>query len=185
MMRCLHSHWHRVGASFISQRKAWVLPSISYAHRQFSSKPRSFIDKAAAEGVQSLVGEFYASTEGCFDQCMRALEIESVNEEAGLVVCSLVVGKELENSFRSLHGGAISTLVDIGGTLAILSKDSTKPGVSVELNVSFCSAAPAGSKVKVEGRLLKLGRTLAFTEVVLYDSQTSKIIATGRHTKFV
>ena len=60
-------------------------------------------------------------------------------------------------------------------------------GVSVELSVSFLSAAPAGATIFVEGRVLKTGKRLGFTTVDIFrhDAATGKRIdvATGRHTK--
>ncbi len=51
--------------------------------------------------------------------------------------------------------------------MALLSVDSSKPGVSVDLNVSFIAAAQKGQTLTIEGRVLKLGRSLGFTEVTL------------------
>ena len=64
-----------------------------------------------------------------------------------------------------------------------LTLDENRAGVSVDLNVSFCAAAQAGSELQVEGRVLKMGRKLAFTEVEITDKESGKLIATGRHTK--
>ena len=183
-MRHVHGRVFRAATTFLERRSRITALHCAQHRRLCSKRPRSFIDKAANFGTDSLLGDFHTSGHG-FDQCMRGLKVDRIDSDKGEVFCSVVVGEELENSFKSLHGGAVSTLVDICGTLAILSKDKTKPGVSVELNVSFCSAAKAGSKVAIEGKLLKLGRNLAFTEVVLYDYDTRKVIATGRHTKFV
>lgn len=109
--------------------------------------------------------------------------------------------------------------VDVLGTMALLAQDSSRPGVSVEINVTYMSAAKVsyqcsdhlfselsfltrfherkyykldaslivlaqvGSDIAVEGSVLKLGRSLGFTEVRLSDTMTGKLIAVGRHTK--
>ena len=71
--------------------------------------------------------------------------------------------------------------------MALLSEAPTRPGVSVDLNVSFMRAAKRDSYLTIEGRLLKVGKALAFTEVDLYerreDGSRGKLIASGRHTK--
>ena len=71
--------------------------------------------------------------------------------ECTLTVCHsstlTLLSKALENAYNTLHGGAICTIVDVVGTMAILSLDVTKPGVSVDLNVSFVSAAKSGEQV--------------------------------------
>ncbi len=59
-----------------------------------------------------------------------------------------------------------------------------RPGVTTDLNVGYISAAPLGSTVTVEGRALKVGRTLAFVEVTLKSAE-GKLLAQGRMTKFM
>ena len=54
------------------------------------------------------------------------------------------VGLAHVNGYGALHGGAISTIVDVVGTLALLSKDPSRAGVSIEMNQSFCAAAFLG-----------------------------------------
>ena len=50
------------------------------------------------------------------------------------------------------------------------------------LQVNFLSPAKLGETVMLEGHLLKMGRSLAFTQVNLLHEDGS-MIATGRHTK--
>jgi acyl-coenzyme A thioesterase 13 len=76
---------------------------------------------------------------------MEAGGMECVELGDGLAVCSLTVTESLANSYGTLHGGAISTIVDVLGTMALLSKDATRAGVSLEMNQSFCSAAKIGA----------------------------------------
>ena len=70
-------------------------------------------------------------------------------------------------------------------SFTVLSRDPARPGVSVDINVSYLSAVPAGSTLFIEGQCPKLGRRLAFTEVRLYlgASAEGKLVALGRHTK--
>eukprot|EP00619_Florenciella_sp_RCC1007_P015151 CAMPEP_0205909462 /NCGR_PEP_ID=MMETSP1325-20131115/3890_1 /ASSEMBLY_ACC=CAM_ASM_000708 /TAXON_ID=236786 /ORGANISM="Florenciella sp., Strain RCC1007" /LENGTH=122 /DNA_ID=CAMNT_0053275753 /DNA_START=1 /DNA_END=369 /DNA_ORIENTATION=- len=117
---------------------------------------------------------------GKFDSALRNLTVTSI--DTGMVRATLPVTSEVENAYGTLHGGAISTIVDVVGTMAIMSKDPTKPGVSVELGTSYASAAKSGTMVTIEGRLLKLGGKLAFTQVDIFR-EDGKIVATGRHTK--
>ncbi len=63
-----------------------------------------------------------------------------------------------------LHGGCTALLVDVVGTLALLSMDATRPGVSVEMNQSFLRSAGTGERLLIEGRVLKAGKKLGFTE---------------------
>ncbi|KAJ2767316.1 hypothetical protein IWQ56_003381, partial [Coemansia nantahalensis] len=56
-------------------------------------------------------------------------------------------------------------------------------GVSTDLSVSFLAPSGEGATVSFDARVLKLGRTLAYTQVDIHSGDT--LIATGRHTKFV
>ena len=85
-----------------------------------------------------------------------------------------------------MHGGAIATLTDVFGTLALLSLDQGRAGVSVEINTSYMSAAKAGELVTVTGTVLKSGRMLGFTEVLIQtEREDGRVleVAKGRHTK--
>lgn len=88
----------------------------------------SFIDRVKVGGANALIGAF--TTAGKFDSCLSGLEVTQV--EPGQVRAKFVVGDNVSNFYGTLHGGAISTLVDVVGTMAILSKEPTKPGVSVD-----------------------------------------------------
>jgi acyl-coenzyme A thioesterase 13 len=101
----------------------------------------------------------------------------------GYAECTLTVEPAVQNSYATLHGGAVSTLVDVLGTLALIGADHTRAGVSLEMNVSFLAAAKAGDELVVTGRVLKAGRSIGFTEVEIRRKSDDRLIATGRHTK--
>ena len=80
-----------------------------------------------------------------------------------------------------------ASVVDVVGTLALLGRDPTRPGVSVEMNQSFCTAAACGEALSITGSVLRYGKTLGFTEVnirVAGDQEPGRLVATGRHTKY-
>jgi len=113
---------------------------------------------------------------------MRGMTITRMDSATGEAEAFLEVTAQVENAWGTLHGGAIATLVDIVGSLALLTKDHTRGGVSVELNVSYIAAIKAGQRVYCKGRVLKLGKKLGFTQVDLF-TEDGKLVATGRHTK--
>lgn len=121
-----------------------------------------------------------------FDASLRGIELVSVAE--GRCEARIPVSEPLQNWVGTLHGGAIATLVDDVGTLAIMSADAEgRAGVTTDLNVSYFAAAPRGSVVLVSGVALKAGRRLAFVEVDLYleaeGGGRGKHVAQGRMTK--
>jgi acyl-coenzyme A thioesterase 13 len=158
-----------------------------------SSDGESFIDLIKRMGVNAVLGSFTTSS-ARFDRTLDGLRVTRIDSSRGEIDADIVVSDSLSNTYGTLHGGAICTLVDVVGTLAILTKDHTKAGVSVELSTSFVSAAKKGTTVRCTGRLLKLGGKLAFTTVDIFaldkDGTTGalvlgKLVATGRHTKAV
>jgi len=128
-----------------------------------------------------LLGPFTSA--GYFDECLETGGLVLDSFDDGEVKCSLVVPENLLNNLGAMHGGAICTLVDVVGTLALLTKDPSRPGVSTEMNQSFCSAAKLGETIRAEGRVLKYGKRLGFAEVTL-RLDDGRVVATGRHTKF-
>ncbi len=147
--------------------------------RAQTAPPDSFFARARAAGANALLGALLTSR-GRFDACLGGLEVLTIGD--GRVACALTVTEALSNSYGTLHGGATATLVDVVGTLAALSVDPLRPGVSVEMNQSFVRAAKVGEVLRIEGRCLKAGARLAFTEVDILNAR-GEIVATGRHTK--
>ncbi|KAG0239550.1 HotDog domain-containing protein [Mortierella sp. GBAus27b] len=119
---------------------------------------------------------------GGFD--MQALSgLRLVSAAKGSILCELNVEKQHLNRLGGCHGGLLSTIVDVGGSLAIAAEDMHATGVSTDLNVSFVSGAKIGDKLVIDSRCDKVGGTLAYTTVEIKVGD--RIVALGRHTKFV
>jgi len=108
----------------------------------------------------------------------------------GLVIACLPVTATHLNSGGSLHGSVSATIVDWAGGLAIAAWDRRETtGVSVDINVSYLSSAKLGDEIQIEGRVEKVGGSLAFTQVGIWkiDGQGGRgePVAVGRHTKYV
>jgi acyl-coenzyme A thioesterase 13 len=123
-------------------------------------------------------------TMGGFDKALVGLDV--LEADAGKARCRIVVDKPVQNLGGRLHGGAIATLVDDVGTLAIMTADRDgRPGVTTDLNVSYFSAANDGSAVLIVAEVLKTGKTLAYVTVDLREEATGKLLAQGRMTKYL
>lgn len=140
----------------------------------------SFVDRVKAAGANAMLGVF-TSTGERFDRALAGMNVTKIS--LGAVTCELVVVPGLQNTYGTLHGGATSTIVDVLGTMALLTQDPTKPGVSVEMNTSFLAAAKAGQTLRVEARVLKRGKAMGFTQVDIFRKDDGVLCATGRHTK--
>jgi acyl-coenzyme A thioesterase 13 len=107
-----------------------------------------------------------------------------VSHGDGRAVVELDVSASVQNPNGALHGGAIATLVDHAGTIAIMSADRQgRPGVTTDLNCSYFNAGPGGSTVVAEAVVLKIGKTLAFVSVDV-RTKDGKLLAQGRMTKY-
>lgn len=119
-----------------------------------------------------------------FDLAFPGMELLAAGD--GMAEVRLPVSEAVRNFGGSLHGGAIATLVDDAGTLAIITADrQARPGVSTDLNVTFLAPAPLGGAVIARARVLKAGRTLAFVTVEIRREADSVLVAEGRMTKFL
>lgn len=121
-----------------------------------------------------------ASTKG-FDRLTSKFEVVAATN-VGKCTFQWKVEEEQLNGLGTLHGGFTAYVLDYSTSAALMAMGST-PGVSIDLGVSYLSAAKPGDIVTVETDCKKLGRTLAFLEAEF--KVNDKLIATGKHTKFV
>ena len=140
----------------------------------------SFIARAKESGPEGLLGNFTSA--GTFDRCLEEAELACTSVADGRVECAFTVTHETANNFGTLHGGFTATLVDVVGTMALLSRDAGRPGVSIEMSQTFCAAAKVGERVTVVGTVLKAGGRLGFTQVEVRRADDA-VVAVGRHTK--
>jgi acyl-coenzyme A thioesterase 13 len=139
------------------------------------------MERARVGGANALLGTFLTSGSR-FDRVLEGLVITSIG--SGKATCELTVGEPHTNSYGTLHGGCIATIVDIVGTMAAMSIDPLRPGVSVDMSQTFLSPAKQGSRLLIQGSCLRSGRRLAFTEVSISLLEAPHtLVATGRHTK--
>ena len=74
----------------------------------------SFIEAAKVKGANALLGRFIHKSNR-FDRVLSGMTVERMGD--GYVSCQLSVLEGIQNAYSTLHGGAISTLVDVVGTL--------------------------------------------------------------------
>jgi len=124
------------------------------------------------------------STVKYFSSALDGMELADGSIK-GVTKHKMAVTEALCNYANNLHGGAIASIIDEASTYALLAV-SQKPGVSVDLSVSYASAAPLGSQIVITSKVVKVGKTLAFLEsYITLEGDESKVIAFGKHTKFI
>ena len=104
----------------------------------------------------------------------------------GYARLSLAIGPQHTNPHGVMHGGVVTTLMDssLGAALSSLRGDDARkrPHATIEMNTSFLSSARPGDEIVVEGRVVKLRRTVAFGEAEARRRSDNEIIARGRFT---
>ena len=91
------------------------------------------------------------------------LGLRFTEKSNGLVRLRLDPKPEFENSWGSLHGGVLMTLLDVALASAGRALDDDCNGaLTVEMKVNFIAAA--AGPVIAEGRALRAGRSLIFSE---------------------
>ncbi|PIN08702.1 HGG motif-containing thioesterase [Handroanthus impetiginosus] len=114
---------------------------------------------------------------------MQGVKIDQI--ERGRILCSFTVPPRLLNTGNSLHGGATAALVDLVGSAVIFTMGPPTTGLSVGINVSYLDGAYVGEEIEIESRALRVGKALAVVSVEFKSKKTGKLIAQGRHTKYL
>ncbi|KAK9291522.1 hypothetical protein L1049_019470 [Liquidambar formosana] len=140
-----------------------------YLEKGGSENESSFIDSMPPKFFETLI------TQG--------LHVDLI--QPGRVICTMKVPPRLLNADNVFHGGATAMLVDLVGTTAIYSLGGSVTGVSVEINISYMDAAYADEEIEIEAKALHVGKVVAVISVELRKKKTGKIIAQGRHSKYL
>lgn len=103
----------------------------------------------------------------------------------GYARVSLLVEHRHTNGLGIMHGGVIMALMDEALARSVASKRGIEaaraaPNLGVEMNVSFLRGARPGDEIIVEGRVIRLGRTVAFAEAEVRRRGEQELIAKGR-----
>lgn len=110
------------------------------------------------------------------------------SEEAGegYARISLVLEEKHTNPNGVVHGGVLTTLMDEACGWAVMTVRGIEamaeaPHATVDMNVSFLSGARPGDTLTIEGRVLRVGRSVAFAEAEVRRGEDT-LIAKGRFT---
>ncbi|OKO83062.1 PaaI family thioesterase [Bradyrhizobium sp. AS23.2] len=78
---------------------------------------------------------------------------------------------------RYVHGGILATLIDTAGSFAVATRLG-RPAQTIDMRVDFHKAATEG-RLRVEGAIVKMGRTLATCDARVFD-ESGALVASGR-----
>lgn len=100
----------------------------------------------------------------------------------GYAKLEMPVRKEHRNTVGFLHGGVISSLLDIAGAVAGSYGVSREfVSVTINLNCNFMSPHTADTVIAV-GELVRTTSTLFFAESRLFDPENNRLCATATGT---
>lgn len=98
--------------------------------------------------------------------------IELASIAHGEVVLRCAPNESWLNSAGTVHGGLLCTLMDSAMGMSVIStrEEMSNAYVSIEMKVSFLKPLPFdGRVIETRGRVLRVGRKVAFAEAHCYD----------------
>lgn len=100
----------------------------------------------------------------------------------GFAKLEMPVRSEHRNTVGYLHGGVISSLLDIAGAVAGSYGDAKESvSITVNLNVNFMAPHQA-KKVIADGELIRTTTSLFFAQARLFDPENNRLCATATGT---
>jgi len=113
---------------------------------------------------------FFRTYGGCFEDL-----------DQGIAVLSIDTKDYHLQHLGYVHGGVISSLADNTGWYALISNlPENKTSVTIEIKINYLKPAKEG-KLKVIGKVLKLGKSVAFATVQLYSNDDLVAYALGTY----
>jgi uncharacterized protein (TIGR00369 family) len=107
--------------------------------------------------------------------------LRAIDPAAGKIEIGFTADERFGNPQGFVQGGVIAAMLDdTHGPALFAHVDGELFPVTVDCNISFIKAARFGSFVG-KGRLVSIGKTIAFTEAELFDER-GELIARGTFT---
>jgi uncharacterized protein (TIGR00369 family) len=108
-----------------------------------------------------------------FAPWVRELNLRVVEARSGEVILQLPVAPKHVHEGGVLCGQTMMAAADTAMVLAVMSKlGGFKPMTTVQLQTSFMRPIPGDiGQVRIEARVLRMGRSLVFGEIGLLDAQ--------------
>lgn len=140
-------------------------------------------DTPAPNGLQQLQS---MRERGIHAPIGETLGFELVKVEPGRVVFEGHPDKRVYNPLGGVHGGYAATLLDSACGIAVHSRIAAGQGyTTLELKVSYLRGmTDASGPVRAEGRVVSMGRRVAFAEATLTDKD-GRVCATATSTLLV
>jgi uncharacterized protein (TIGR00369 family) len=128
----------------------------------------------AEEGGRSIEEEIVERVASSPFHASMGIAVDAVR--AGEVDLRLRARPEHANLHGTVHGGVLATLAETAAGLAVRAATGQPAGrhASVHLDVQYLAPATAGT-LRATGRVVKLGRRLAFAEAEVRDDRGAAV----------
>lgn len=119
-----------------------------------------------------------------FEQFIKDFEFEEIRPD-GTIVGSINASGVLLSKDGRLHEGGLMLLIDSLSSITVMAAGRLT-GVSMDMGVAVLVPVKAGTRLRIESRALRIGRTTAFLAVdVRRADGAGELLAIGQHTKHV
>jgi len=120
---------------------------------------------------EALLQRFRASVSQPKGSKLLGFEMIAIRQADKMVEAQFNAGEELSNPMRQVQGGYLCAMLDeVMSVACLVTSGMTHVAPTLEMKTSFMRPVPAnGAKLRGVGRVVKWGKTIAFTEGELYD----------------
>ncbi|MBW1712883.1 MAG: PaaI family thioesterase [Deltaproteobacteria bacterium] len=129
--------------------------------------------------------DYVAAVERILDESpyFALLGMRLTRFEPGLAVFEMTTQTKHLHHFGAAHGGCLGSLLDSATYWAVFGElDPNLSLTTAELKVKFLAPAPPGLALKVTGKTVHLGRSLALAQARAEDAKDGRLIAFGTAT---
>lgn len=124
------------------------------------------------------------NTHGFFNAFLRSfIKVDQI--QRGRISCTVIAKPPLCNGYRTLHGGAVGSLVEVLSTACartVVAED--KELFLGEMSISYLSATPENEEVLANASVVKSGRNLTVVAVEFKLKKTGSLLYTTHATFF-
>lgn len=113
---------------------------------------------------------------GSNTRAMFGARFETIDSAAGVVTMTFEAKPEFCNSLGVVQGGLLAAMLDeVMAVAALAHSGMTQVAPTLEMKTSFLSAARQGT-LRGEGRVVRMGRSVAFLEGALRDGSGTLVV---------
>jgi len=140
-------------------------------------------DGAPVVSDEDILARFRASVNPPKGSALLGFEMIAASQTERRVEATFMASAAFANPMRQVQGGYLCAMLDdVMSVACMVSSGMTHVAPTLEMKTSFLRPAPAdGGTLRGVGRVVKWGRTIAFTEGELWDAN-GKLIAKASGT---